>query len=168
MAVTIKGTGQVLTSDFKTVKWIGLTKSGKAVTITLTNAINMGNISWAFAEKGDTVPQIVFTAAYNNTNAHISDTTEPWTVEYEDGLPAGAGEILLNAGEFYIGENKIALTRGGGSFDVARTFRQINADDDMGPVLDRVVITDSVATLTMNVLTMLTSMTDLYPAVSTT
>ena len=50
---------------------------------------------------------------------------------------------------------------------MTRTFRQINADDDMGPVVDRVVITDSVATLTMNILTMLTNVASYYPAVST-
>lgn len=166
-AVTLQGTGKVLTTDFKSVKWEGLTKAGKTCTITLANAINMGNISWAFAEKNDVVPQIVFTAAYTNTNNHISDTTEPWTIELEDGITAGAGEILLGAGRFYIDDQPVALTRGGGSFDVTRTFRQINADDDMGPVVDRVVITDSVATLTMNILTMLTNVASYYPAVST-
>lgn len=166
--VTLHGTGQVLTADFKSVKWVGKTKGGDAVTIELDDAINMGNINWTFAEKDDVVPQIVFTACYSNTDAHISDTTEPWKISYDSGVDAGADEILLGAGLFYIGSDPIALTRGGGSFDVARTFRQINADDDMGPVKDRVVITDSVATLTMNVLTMLTNVLDYYPAVSTT
>lgn len=165
-AVTYQGTGKVLDTDFKSVKWVGKTKGGKNVTITLSNAINMGNINWTFAEKNDTVPQIVFTAAYTNTDAMISDTTEPWTIELEDGISAGAGEILLNTGVFYVGETPVALTRGGGSFDVARTFRNINADDDMGPVKGRVVITDSIATLTMNVLTMLTKVADYYPAMS--
>lgn len=166
--VTLKGTGQVLSTDFKAVKWVGKTKDGKAVTIELANAINMGNINWTFAEKDDVVPQIVFTACYTNTDAHISDTTEPWTITYDGTTGAGAGEIVLGAGLFYIGGTAIALTRGGGSFDVTRTFRQINADDDMGPVKDRVVITDSVATLTMNVLTMLTNVINYYPAVATT
>ena len=48
-----------------------------------------------------------------------------------------------------------------------RTFREINADDDMGPVKDRVVITDSRATLTMNVLSMLTNVINYYPAIET-
>jgi len=165
--VKIQGTGQVLTTDFKDVRWVGQTKDGKNVTIELTNAINMGNINWTFAEKDDVVPQIVFTAAYTNTNAHISDTTEPWSITYDDATSAGAGEIILGAGVFYIGDAAIALTRGGGSFDVARTFRQINADDDMGPVKDRVVITESVATLTMNVLSMLTNAINYYPAIET-
>jgi len=165
--VKIQGTGQVLSTDFKSVKWVGTTKGGQAVTIELTNAINMGNINWTFAEKDDVVPQIVFTACYTNTDAHISDTTEPWTIEYDGATSTGADEIILGAGVFYIGSTAIALTRGGGSFDVTRTFRNINADDDMGPVKDRVVITDSIATLTMNVLTMLTNVTSYYPAIET-
>lgn len=48
-ALKMRGTGQVLTADFKSVKWVGLTKGGKEVTITLTNAINMGNIDWTIA-----------------------------------------------------------------------------------------------------------------------
>lgn len=167
-AVKYYGTGQVLTADFKAVKWVGKTKNGKACTIELSNAINMGNINWTFAEKDDVVPQIVFSAAYTNTDAHISDTTEPWSIIIEDGVTAGAAEILLGAGLFYIGGTAVALTRGGGSFDVARTFREINADDDMGPVKDRVVITESRATLTMNILTMLTNVSGYYPAVATT
>lgn len=166
-ALKMRGTGQVVTTDFKDVKWEGLTKGGKLVTITLSNAINMGGIDWTFAEKNDVVPQIVFTATYTNTDEHRSDTIEPWTIEAEDGVTAGAAEIILDAGYFYIGGVKIALTRGGGSFNVARTFRQINADDDMGPVKDRIVITDSTATLTMNVLTMLTNVTGYYPATET-
>jgi len=165
--VKIQGTGKVLTTDFKDVRWVGQTKDGKGVTIELTNAINLGNINWTFAEKDDVVPQIAFTAAYTNTNTHISDTTEPWSITYNSETSAGAGEIILGAGVFYIGDTAIALTRGGGSFDVERTFREINADDDMGPVKDRVVITDSRATLTMNVLSMLTNVINCYPAIET-
>lgn len=166
-AVTYRGNGQVVTADFKTVSWEGLTKGGKTCTITLTNAINLGNISWTMAEKDDVVPELSFTAAYANTDAHISDTTEPWTITLENGVTAGAKEILLGAGVFSIDGTAVALTRGGGSFTVERTYREINADDDMGPVVDRVVITDSRATLTMNVLTMLTNMVEYYPAVET-
>lgn len=165
--VTYHGTGQVLTSDFKTVSWEGLTKGGKAVTITLTNAVNNGNIDWTFAEKDDVVPALTFEAAYTNTDAHISTTTEPWSIEIEDGVTAGAGEILLGAGIFKVGSTAVALTRGGGSFNVARTFREINADDDMGIVKDRLVITESRASLTINALTMLSRVADLYPAIST-
>ena len=87
-AVTLQGTGTVLTTDFKSVKWEGLTKAGKLCTITLANAINMGNISWAFAEKSDVVPQIVFTevdaldvadrGGFGSTAAVSTSTTSPW------------------------------------------------------------------------------------------
>lgn len=166
--VTYTGSGNVLTTDFKTVKWEGKTKGGKAVTITLSNAINMGAIDWTFAEKDDVVPAVTFEAAYTNTDAHISSTVEPWTIEVVDGVTAGAGEILLGAGIFTIGSTAVALTRGGGSFNVNRTFREINADDDMGAVVDRVVITESRASLTINMLTMLTRVADMYPAITTT
>lgn len=166
-AVTYTGSGQVLTTDFKSVSWEGTTKGGKTCTITLTNAINLGSIGWTFAEKDDVVPELSFTAAYSNTDARISNTTEPWSIQIQDGVTAGAKEILLGAGVFKIGGTAVALTRGGGSFTVERTYREINADDDMGPVLDRVVITESRATLTMNVLTMLTNVAAYYPAVTT-
>lgn len=161
----IQGTGAIAAGDYKTVKWVGATKSGKAVTIELTNAINMGNIDFTFAEKDDTVAQVVFTAAYANTDAASDTTAEPWKVTIAEGLTAGAGEILLGAGVFYIGSTAVALTRGGGSFNVEREFRQINADGDRGPVKDRIVMESSVATLTMNVLTVLTKMSDLYSAI---
>lgn len=162
---TYRGTGLVTDSEFKTVKWEGKTKGGKAVTITLSNAINMGNINWTFAEKNDVVGAITFTAAYTNTDAHNESTTEPWTVELESGVTAGAAEIMLGAGVFYIGSTAVALTRGGGQFTVEREYREINADDDFGPVKGRVVIDGARATLTMNVLTILTRMTDLYGSI---
>lgn len=164
--VSLQGTGVIADADYKTVKWVGKTKGGKAVTIQLTNAINMGNIDFAFAEKDDVVAQVTFTATYGNTDAAATTTTEPWSVTYEDGVSAGAGEIMLGAGIFYIGSNAVALTRGGGSFNVEREYRQINADGDRGPVKGRIVMEASTASLTMNVLTVLTNMADLFTAVS--
>ena len=166
--VTYQGTGQVLAADYIPVRWVGKTKGGKNVTITLPKALNMSNIDLSFQEKNDTVAALTFTAVYSNTDAMISDTTEPWTIVLEDGVSAGAGEILLNTGIFYVNNVAVALTRGGGSFNVARTFRNINADDDMGPVENRVVITDSIATLTLNALTWLTKVADYFPAMSST
>lgn len=158
------GTGEVSSSDYKTVKWVGKTKGGKAVTIELEKAINLGNIDWQFAEKNDTVAEIVMTAVYKNTNQTADDTTEPWSVDVE-GEESGAKCILLGVGIFYIGDTKIALTRGGGKFSVEREFREINADGDRGPVEDRIVMEGSRATLTMNVLTILERFADLYTAV---
>ena len=84
----------------------------------------------------------------------------------DSATSSGAGEIVLGAGVFYIGSTAVALTRGGGSFVVEREYREINADGDRGAVKDRVVIESSRAKLTMNILTMLTRLTDIYPAIA--
>lgn len=161
-----RGTGTVTDADYKAVKWVGKTKGGKAVTVSLKKAINMGNIDWTFAEKNDVVAEIVMTAVYENTDTTSNDPTEPWEIEV-DGATAGASEIMLGVGVFYIGEEAIALTRGGGKFSVTREFREINADGDRGPVNGRIVMEGSRATLTLNTLQILTKLTELYPAIET-
>lgn len=170
MAVTIKGTGIVTSADFKTVVWTGKTKNGKSVTITLANAINKGNIDLSFVEKDDTVAQLVFTAAYSNTDYMVKtdgDYEEPWTITYAGGTSdTAAGTILLGAGVVSIGGVDVALTRGGSQFTVEREFRNINADGDRGTVKDRVVIDASEATLTLNALTFLTSMASAFAAIN--
>lgn len=163
---TITGTGAVAGTDFKEVKWVGLTKGGNAVTITLHNAINKGNIDWTFAEKNDVVPQIAFVGCYDNTNEAASSTVEPWEITIDGTLTAGASEIILGAGKFYIGATLVALTRGGGQFTVEREYRDINADGDRGTVKGRVVMESAKPTLTMNVLTMLTNIADLYSSIN--
>ena len=160
-----QGTGVVTSADFKDVKWVGKNKAGKPVTIELKNAINLGNLDWTFADKDDTVASIEFTATYDNTNKTATDTKEPWTLEVE-GEESGAGEILLGAGIFYIGETAIALSRGGGKFTVEREYREIAADGDRGPVKERIVLDRSVPKLSMNVLTILAKVSELYPAIA--
>ena len=164
----ITGTGAVVDADFHNVRWVGKTKAGAAVTISIADAINLGNIEWTYAEKNDIVPSITFTGAYDNTDEAASDTTENWKIEIEgNSLPEGADSIILGAGKLYIGENLVALSRGGGSFNVTREYRRINADGDRGAVKGRVVMESSEATLTMNVLTVLESITDLYTSIET-
>jgi hypothetical protein len=158
-----QGSGAITAADFKACKWIGKTKGGSAITIEFEKAINMGNINWAFADKDDTVAEIVMTAVYKNTDNTATDTKEPWTIDVA-GSDSGAKEIMLGAGVFYIEDTAIALTRGGGSFIVERTYREQAADGDMGPVEGRINLDRSVATLTMNVLTILSRVADLYPA----
>ena len=158
----IIGPGAVTAADFKEVSWVGLTKGGNAVTIRLKNAINMGNLDWTFAEKNDVVPSIEFTACYENTDSASDSTLEPFEIEINGTVTSGASEIILGAGKFYIGQTLVALTRGGGQFTVEREYREINADGDRGAVKGRVVMESSRPKLTMNVLTMLTAVTDLY------
>ena len=129
------GTGEVISADFKAVKWIGKTKGGQDVIIELENAINMGNIEWTMAEKNDVVPNVEFQACYNNTDEASTSTIEPWSITVDSATTAGSSEIILGAGTFYIGTTAIGLTRGGGSFNVEREYREINADGDRGAVL---------------------------------
>lgn len=172
MALTIKGSGIVSTADFHTLTWTGKTKNGKAVTITLNNAIMMDNIDWTMVEKDDTVAKLTFTGSYANTDYMVStmgDYEEPWSITYAGGASdTAAGTILLGAGVVSIDGVDVALTRGGSQFTVEREFRQINADGDRGPVKDRVVIDASTATLTLNALTFLTSMATAYAAINVT
>ena len=163
MAITkYIGTGAVDAADFREISWVGLTKGGNAVTIKLHNAINMGNIDWTFAEKNDVVPSIEFTACYDNTDSASNLTLEPFEIEVNGTVTSGASEIILGAGKFYIDGTLVALTRGGGQFTVEREYREINADGDRGAVKGRVVMEGSRPKLTMNVLTMLTSVTSIY------
>lgn len=162
-----RGTGQISSADYKEVKYVGKTKGGKAVTITLDKAINLGNIDWTFAEKDDTVAEIVMTAVYGNTDEMSPDTKEPWTVEVEGENVSASQEIMTGVGIFYIDDTPIALSRGGGKFTVEREFREINADGDRGPVEGRIVMDGSRATLTMNTLQILTRLADLYVGLET-
>ncbi len=163
-----QGTGAVTSADYKRVKYVGKTKGGKALTIELPNAINLGNIDWTFAEKDDVVAEIVMTAVYDNTDTTATDTKEPWTVEIDgtETITPSQG-IITGIGVFYIGETPVALSRGGGKFTVEREFREINVDGDRGPVKDRIVMEGSRATLTMNTLEIITKLADLYPAMET-
>lgn len=161
------GTGVITDEDYKSIKWVGKTKGGNPVTVTMPQAINLGNIDLTMVEKGDTVPEITFTAVYDNTDNVSSSTQEPWSIEV-DGVKSGASEILLGAGIFYVDDKEVGLTRGGGKVSIAREYRRINADSDRGPVKGRIELESSEATLTMNVLTMLTKFADLYPAIKTT
>lgn len=164
--MTITGTGAITSADFKEVSWVGLTKGGNAITIKLSNAINMGNIDWTFAEKNDVVPSIEFTACYDNTDTVSTSTAEPFEITIDGTLTSGSSEIILGAGKFYVNGNLVALSRGGGQFVVERETRQINADGDRGPVSGRIVMEGSVPKLTMNVLTMLTNVSELYSAIN--
>lgn len=78
-------------------------------------------------------------------------------------------DIVLGDGVFAIGGLDVALTRGGGKFMIERTYRQIPADGDYGPVKGRIRKTGSVAKLTMNALELLAAnIPKMYPAMANT
>ena len=163
---TITGNGGIIAeADWHVITWTGKTKGGQACKITLENAINKGNIDWALAEKDEVVPALEFEACYNNADSQADETTTcPWKIEIDGNITAGAKEILLGLGVFAIDDVEVALVRGGGQFTVEREFRDIVADGDKGSVKDRVVIDAERAKLSLNVLTMLTSIKSMYPA----
>ena len=163
---TYIGTGEVISADYKALKWVGKTKDGHDCIIEVDDALNMGNIEWTMAEKNDVVQNVEFQGCYSNTNTASSSNTEPWRVTIDGATSAGAGEIVLGAGTFYINNAAIGLTRGGGAFNVEREFREINADGDRGAVKGRVVIESSRAKLSFNALTILTKLTDLYSGIA--
>ena len=163
----LKSSGIIATSDFHELTWTGKTKGGNAIKITLTDAINKGNIDWALAEKSEVVPALEFEACYGNADSQADETTEcPWKVEIDGEIKTGATEIMLGLGVFAIDGTDVALVRGGGQFTVEREYRDITADGDKGSVKDRIVIDAERAKLTMNVLTMLTSIKAMYPALT--
>lgn len=67
-------------SDFVTVEFIGKTKDGKPVHITVKEAINKENINWAFEDKGEVINTVTFEGSY--TDADTATDIEPWTVEF--------------------------------------------------------------------------------------
>jgi hypothetical protein len=161
--------GNILSTDYHVLTWTGKTKGGQACKITLTDAINKENINWTLVEKGEVVPALNFEACYGNSDKQADETTTcPWKIEIDGEVAAGAKEILLALGVFAIDDVDVALVRGGGAFTVEREFRDIAADGDKGSVKDRVVIDTERAKLSMNVLTMLTTITSMYPALAET
>ena len=159
--------GNIASTDFHELTWTGKTKGGQACKITLTDAINKGNIDWTLAEKNEVVPALEFEACYSNADSQATDATAcPWKIEIDGDVTAGAKEVLLGLGVFAIDGKEVALVRGGGKFTVEREFRDIVADGDRGSVKDRVVIDAERAKLSLNVLTMLTSIAAMYPAMA--
>ena len=161
--------GNIAETDFHVITWTGKTKGGQACKITLNDAINKGNLDWALAEKSEVVPALEFESCYDNTDKQADETTAcPWSIEIDGSMSMGANEILLGLGVFAIDGTDVALCRGGGQFTVEREFRDIAADGDKGSVKGRVVIDTERAKLKMNVLTMLTSLKGMYPAMNET
>lgn len=172
MATTVyTGAGQVQTSDYRYVKWVGKTKGGKVVQIELPEAICRSNPDWKFEEKNETVPEIEFEGVYTDEQLAADNRAEPWILTLPDGLTAGNDEIVLGVGKFYVGTDSataklVGLTRGGGSFVVEREYRDINADDDPGSVKGRISKDTGRPKLKLNALQWLTKVAELYPCIT--
>lgn len=73
----ITGKSGIETDDYKTVKWTGKTKEGKAVIITIKNAINLENIDWTLADKDEVIQALTYVGTYEE-----GEDAEPWEVEF--------------------------------------------------------------------------------------
>ena len=159
----ITGNCTIAEADYHNYTFIGITKGGRPIKITVKDAINLENIDLTFQDKDEVVPQVTATATYEETN-RTGANGEPWEIDYE-GDPSN---IVLGEGVVKIDDGEELICRGGGKFTLEREYRQISADGDKGPVKGRIRITQSVAKLQMNVLTFLASTTKLYPALEET
>lgn len=76
---------------------------------------------------------------------------------------------LLGLGVLKIDDTDIGYSRGGGSFDVKRTYHAVTADGDRGKHVDSVILDQEVATLSMTVLELIPeNMIKLFPAMKST
>jgi hypothetical protein len=74
----ITGSANIADADYVEVKWVGATKDGTEIIITVENAINMENIDFALVDKEEVIASVTFTGTY----LEASRTVEPWSVEY--------------------------------------------------------------------------------------
>lgn len=75
---TVTGTLAIAAGDYVDVTWVGKTKDGKGVTITVQNALNLANLEWGLEDKSETVATLEYTGHY----AEASRTTPPWSVVF--------------------------------------------------------------------------------------
>lgn len=75
---TVTGTLTIAAGDYVDVTWVGKTKDGKGVTITVQNALNLANLEWGLEDKSETVATLEYTGHYTEA----ARTTPPWTVVF--------------------------------------------------------------------------------------
>lgn len=165
MSKVITSQAKIDLSDYQDVTWTGRSKSGEPIIITIKNAINLDNIDFGLQDKGEVVPKVTFTGTYTEDNRNEGDT--PWSITRENSA-SDSSEILLGYGVFSIGNIDVGLTRGGGSFKVERTARDIEADGDRGPVKGRQTIDKEIPKLEMNLLEILDKLPNIYPGLTET
>ena len=77
----ITGTGKIDDeNDYHTVKFVGETKDGREISVTIKNAINLENINWDLKDKDEIIDAVTFQAAYDEQAEDQYD--ENWEVVY--------------------------------------------------------------------------------------
>lgn len=77
---TLTAKPEIEEEDYQTVTWTGRTKAGRAVIITLQNAINLENPDWTMEDKNEIVASVTYTATYEESARDV----EPWEVKWVD------------------------------------------------------------------------------------
>ena len=76
---TLEAESDIQTTDYQeNVTWTGKTKGGRDVVIKLDEAINLENINWSIVDKEEIVPEITFTAVYDEATRDV----EPWSITF--------------------------------------------------------------------------------------
>lgn len=74
----LTSTMSITAGDHNDVVWTGKKLDGQEIKITVKNAINMSNLEWNLEDKNEVVPQLEFTAVYDED----ARDTPPWEVEF--------------------------------------------------------------------------------------
>lgn len=116
----ITGTLEIADADYNAIVWTGRTLAGKALRITLDDAINLENIDWGLVDKEEIIPVLTYTATYDPATR----TTPPYQVEFlntaesDETVPvasvlapqAGAQTSLIISFNELLHEDTLAIT----------------------------------------------------------
>ena len=81
----IKGSGKIDDKkDYHEVSFEGETKDGREFKVSISNAINLDNLSLEFKDKDDIVDKVTFTSTYDPEAEDEFD--ENWSIEYKTAL----------------------------------------------------------------------------------
>lgn len=77
--VKITGDNTIKGSDYQDeVTWTGKTREGKAVKITVKNAINLENLDWEMQDKSEVINKLTYNACFEEG---VTDE-EPWEIQW--------------------------------------------------------------------------------------
>ncbi len=77
--VKITGDHTIKDTDYQDeVTWTGKTREGKAVKITVENAINLENLDWSMEDKNEVINTLTYTSCF----IEGEQDKEPWNIEW--------------------------------------------------------------------------------------
>ncbi len=82
--VSITGNMKIYNEDYHDVSFIGETKAGKEISITIHNAINLENIEFDLKEKSEVIDKCTYISSFD-LDDESDDMIEPWEITYIEG-----------------------------------------------------------------------------------